>query len=188
MSNERIGTGGGYVMVRVKAGQSHSAIASIEAKWKELNPEQAFKFSFLDQNINSIYHSEQQVANLFAVFSGLAIFVACIGLFALSAYTASLRTREIGIRKVLGASVSGVVILLSKDFTKMILIPFLLAVPIAWYVMEHWWLSTFAYRIEIGIWIILLSGMMAFFIGGVTISFQSIKTALRNPIQSLRSE
>ncbi len=187
-SNEAFGNGAGYVMVRVKAGQIQSAIHSIEAKWKDLNPEQAFKFSFLDQNIDAQYQSERQAGNLFAVFSGLAIFVACIGLFALSAYTASLRTKEIGIRKVLGASVSGIVVLLSQDFTKLIMLAFLLAVPMAWYIMENWWLSTFAYRIEIGAGIILFAGFMAFLIGWLTVSYQSIKTAVRNPIQSLRSE
>ncbi len=148
----------------------------------------AFKFSFLDENINAQYKSEQQSAKLFAVFSGLAIFVACIGLFALSAYITTLRTKEIGVRKVLGASVGGVVILLSKDFTKMILVSFVLAVPVACYVMENWWLQNFAYRIEISIWIILVSGVAALTIAWLTVSYQSIRAAIKNPVNSLRSE
>jgi len=118
----------------------------------------------------------------------MALFVACIGLFALSAYITSLRTKEIGVRKVLGASVGEVVILLSIDFTKMILVSFLFAVPVAWYVMENWWLQNFAYRIQINLWIILISGASALFIAWITVSFQSIKAAIKNPVNSLRSE
>jgi putative ABC transport system permease protein len=187
-SNENGGGGMVYVMARIKPNQIPSAIRSIEAKWKELVPEQPFKFSFLDENINAQYQSEQRTGKLFGVFAGLAIFVACIGLFALSAYTASLRTKEIGVRKVLGASVGGVVVLLSKDFTRMIGISFLLAVPVAWYVMENWWLRNFAYRIQISLWIIVASGAFALIIAWLTVSYQSIKAAIRNPVKSLRSE
>lgn len=187
-SNEYFGRGGQYFVTRIKAGQITGAIKSIEAKWKELVPEQPFKFSFLDQNINAQYKGEQQSGRLFAVFSGLAIFVSCIGLFALSAYITNLRTKEIGVRKVLGASVQGVVALLSMDFTKMILISFLMAVPVAWYVMEHWWLQNFAYRITISVWIFLISGSLAFLIAWLTVSYQSIKVAIQNPVKSLRSE
>lgn len=187
-SNEAFGGGTQYILARIKPNQISSAIASIEAKWKEIAPEQTFKFYFLEENINAQYKSEQQSGRLFAVFSGLAIFVACIGLFALSAYITRLRSKEIGVRKVLGASVSGVVILLSKDFTKMILISFVLAVPAAWYVMENWWLQNFAYRINISAWIILVSGFAALCIAWLTVSYQSIKAAMKNPVYSLRSE
>jgi putative ABC transport system permease protein len=178
----------GFTFARIKAGQIQQAIASIENTWKKIAPEQGFKFSFLDQNLMAQYKAEQQTGKLFAVFSMLALFVACIGLFALSAYTASLRTKEIGIRKVLGASVGGVVALLSKDFTKMVLIAFVLAVPVAWFVMENWWLENFAYRIAISPGIIIGSGLLALGIAWFTVSFQSIKAAIRNPIRSLRSE
>ncbi len=187
-SNEAFGGGTQYILARIRPNQITAALASIEAKWKEIAPEQHFKFSFLDDNINSQYKSEQQSGQLFAVFSGLAIFVACIGLFALSAYITSLRTKEIGVRKVLGASVSGVVFLLSKDFTRMIVISFLLAVPVAWYVMENWWLQNFAYRITVSVWIILVSGVAALCIAWLTVSYQSIKAAIKNPVNSLRSE
>ncbi len=187
-SNEAFGGGTQYILARIRPNQITAAIASIEAKWKEITPEQHFKFSFLDDTINSQYKSEQQSGQLFAVFSGLAIFVACIGLFALSAYITSLRTKEIGVRKVLGASVSGVVLLLSKDFTRMIVISFLLAVPVAWYVMENWWLQSFAYRISVSVWTILVSGVAALCIAWLTVSYQSIKAAIRNPVNSLRSE
>ena len=187
-SNEGFGGGNQYVLARIKAGQITSAIQAIEAKWKQLVPEQSFKFSFLDQNINEQYKGEQQSGKLFAIFSGLAIFVSCIGLFALSAYITNLRTREIGVRKVLGASVQSVVVLLSMDFTKMILLSFAMAVPVAWYVMEHWWLENFAYRINISVWIFLISGAMAFLIAWLTVSYQSIKAAIADPVKSLRGE
>jgi putative ABC transport system permease protein len=187
-SNEKFGGGAGYLIAKIKGGQINSAIVSIEAKWKQLAPEQPFKFTFLDEDINNNYIEDQKTGKLFAVFSGLAIFVACIGLFALSAYTASLRTKEIGIRKVLGASVTGVMLLLSKDFTRMVMVSFVLAVPVAWYVMENWWLQNFAYRINISLWIILVSGAVAFFIAWFTVSFQSVRAAVKNPVSSLRSE
>jgi putative ABC transport system permease protein len=143
---------------------------------------------FLDENLNQQYKSEQQTGRLFAVFSGLAIFVACIGLFALSAYVTSLRTKEIGVRKVLGSSVGSIVVLLSKDFTKMILIAFVLAVPVAWYMMENWWLQNFAYRIQLSIWIFAGSGLLAVLIAWITVSYQSIKAATSDPVKSLRYE
>lgn len=187
-SNESYGGANQFIAVRIKSGQVPQAIKSIEAKWKELAPEQGFKFSFLDQNLNAQYKSEQQSGKLFAVFAGLAIFVSCIGLFALSAYITSMRTKEIGVRKVLGSSVGSVVLLLSKDFTRMILIAFVLAVPISWYVMETWWLQNFAYRITISVWIFLAAGAASLFIAWVTVSYQSIKAAMQNPIGALRSE
>lgn len=187
-SNESFGGGAQYVVTRVKANQILEAIQSIEATWKKIVPEQPFKFSFLDVNLDQQYKAERQAGKMFSAFSGLAVFVACIGLFALSAYITSLRTKEIGVRKVLGASVSSVVILLSKDFTKMILISFLLAVPVAWYVMENWWLQNFAYRIQINLWIILVSGISALLIAWLTVSYQSIKAATSDPVNSLRYE
>ena len=179
--------GGQYVFARIKPNQTQSAIEAIEAKWKEIAPEQAFKFSFLDESLNQQYKEEQQTGRIFSIFSVLAIFVSCIGLFALSAYITSLRTKEIGVRKVLGASVGGVVLMLSKDFTKMILIAFALAVPVAWLVMEKWWLQNFAFRINVNLWIILISGISVLAISWLTVSFQSVKAALANPVDSLKS-
>jgi len=182
------GGGMGYVLARVKPGLIQEAIQVAESKWREVAPEQPFKFTFLDEDLKANYEADQRTGRLFAVFSGLAIFVACIGLFALSAYTASLRTKEIGIRKVLGASVGRILVLLSKDFTKMVLISFLMAIPVAWFVMENWWLQNFAYRINISVWTILISGAAAFLVAWLTVSFQSIKAAIKNPVQSLRSQ
>jgi putative ABC transport system permease protein len=187
-SNEAFGGGIQFTIVRVKAGEIPAALSKVEATWKKIVPGQPFKYSFLDQSLEQQYRSEQQTGKLFSVFSGLAIFVACIGLFALSAYITTLRTKEIGVRKVLGASVTSVILLLSKDFTRMIILSFVLAVPVAWYVMENWWLENFAYRIQISIWIILVSGAVALLIAWLTVSYQSIKAAIRNPVKSLRYE
>ncbi|WP_373523697.1 ABC transporter permease, partial [Aquiflexum sp.] len=188
-NTERFGDiGGQYVFARIKGNQTQSAIASIEAKWKEIAPEQSFKFSFLDESLDNQYLQELQTGRIFSIFSILAIFVSCIGLFALSAYVTSLRTKEIGVRKVLGASVNSVVVMLSKDFTKMILIAFALAVPVAWFVMEKWWLQNFAFRINVNLWIILISGISVLAIAWLTVSFQSVKAALANPVESLKSQ
>jgi putative ABC transport system permease protein len=133
------------------------------------------------------YESEARAGQIFGVFSGLAIIIACVGLFGLAAYTASLRTKEIGVRKVLGATVGSVVFLLSKEFTKLILIAFIIAVPCAWYIMDNW-LQGFAYRTELGPGVFLLAGLTALLISWVTVSYQSIKAAIVNPVKSLRSE
>jgi putative ABC transport system permease protein len=187
-SNELFNGGNQYYIARVKPNQLASAIQSVESKWKEIAPQEPFKYLFLDESLNQLYTAEQRTGRLFAVFSGLAIFVACIGLFALSAYITTLRIKEIGVRKVLGASVSSIVVLLSKDFTKMVALAFVLAVPVAWYVMEHWWLQNFAYRIQIGFWIFTGAGLVAILIAWITVSYQSIKAATSDPVKSLRYE
>lgn len=187
-SNELFNGGNQYIVARINQNQLTTAIQLVESKWKEVVPEQPFKYLFLDESLNQLYTAEQQTGNLFAVFSGLAIFVACIGLFALSAYITTLRIKEIGVRKVLGASVGSIVILLSKDFTKMVAIAFVFAAPVAWYVMEHWWLQNYAYRIQIGFWIFAGAGVVAILIAWITVSYQSIKAATSDPVKSLRYE
>ena len=186
--NEAFGNNNnGFVAVRLKSGKFTQAIPKIESKWKEFVPGQPFKYEFLDDNLNQGYAEEQRSGKLFSVFSGLAIIIACVGLFGLSAYTASLRTKEIGIRKVLGASVAGVILLLSKEFTKLVIIAFVFAVPLAWWIMSEW-LSSFAYRINLGISSFVLAGGVALFIAWLTVSYQSIKAAIVNPVKSLKSE
>jgi putative ABC transport system permease protein len=185
-NTESFGGGAVYAYVRVKSQDFTKTIASMEKEWKKLSP-QPFKYFFLDESINQQYQSEKQAGDVFKVFSILAIIIACVGLFGLAAYTASLRTKEIGVRKVLGASVPGVVLLLSKDFTRLILIAFVLAVPLGWYLMERW-LQDFAYRIDIGIEVFLLAGLIALMIGWLTVSYQSIKAAIMDPVKALRSE
>lgn len=186
-SNESFGGGAGYIYARVKGKNATTVISDIEAAWKKIAPDQPFKYQFLDQNLNAQYEAEKRAGKVFAIFSGLAIIIACVGLFGLAAYTANLRTKEIGIRKVLGASVGGVVVLLSKDFTKLIVIAFLLAAPCAWYMMDNW-LQNFAYRIQLGAGIFLLAGAIALLIAWLTVSYQSIKAAIVNPVKSLRSQ
>lgn len=179
--------GSAYVAIKLKPNKFQDAIRKIEEKWKWIVPEQPFKYEFLDDNLNHGYAEEQRSGKVFAIFSALAIIIACVGLFGLSAYTASLRTKEIGIRKVLGSSVGKVVILLSKDFTKLVLIAFTLAVPLSWWMMDSW-LKGFAYRIDLGINSFIIAGALALGIAWLTVSYQSIKAAIVNPIKSLKSE
>ncbi len=176
-----------FVAIKFKAGSGTEAVAQIENLWKELVPGQPFKYQFLDDNLDQGYREEKRSGKILSVFSGLAILIACVGLFGLSAYTASLRTKEIGIRKVLGASVGGVIVLLSKDFTKLVIVAFVLAVPIAWWMMSEW-LNSFAYRMELGVGSFLLAGIVALLIAWVTVSYQSVKAAIVNPVKSLRRE
>ncbi|MBI3219621.1 MAG: ABC transporter permease [Bacteroidetes bacterium] len=176
-----------FVAIKLRPGTTTQAVSQIENLWKELVPGQPFKYQFLDDNLDQGYREEKRSGKLLSVFSGLAILIACVGLFGLSAYTASLRTKEIGIRKVLGASVGGVIVLLSKDFTKLVVLAFVLAVPVAWWMMSEW-LNSFAYRMELGVGSFLLAGLVALLIAWITVSYQSIKAAIVNPIKSLRRE
>jgi len=178
----------GAISVRIHTSDLSGLISKIESKWKELSPNQQFAYSFMDQDFDATYRTEQRVGTLFISFSTLAIVIACLGLFGLAAYAAEQRTKEIGIRKVLGASVSGIVGMLSKDFIKLVLISILIASPLAWWFMNKWFLQDFAYRESIQWWIIAIAGAISILIAFVTISFQSIKAALTNPVKSLRSE
>lgn len=177
----------GSVNFRFKPDKTHEIIQSIEKVWKQLASGQPFQYSFLDEDFERMYQSEQRLGKIFALFAGLAIVIACLGLFALTAFTAEQRTKEIGIRKVLGASVSSIVLLLSKDFGKLILIAFVVSAPMAWYAV-NWWLESYTYKTEIGVPVYLLAGALAFTIALVTMSYQSIKAAGTNPVESLRTE
>jgi putative ABC transport system permease protein len=177
----------GAISVRIKSQDRSAALSSVENVWKKFVPQEPFKFRFLDDDLRSLYKSEADTGKIFGVFSAIAIIIACVGLFGLAAYISGLRTKEIGIRKVLGASVDSVVFLLSKDFTKLILISLVFAIPLGWYVMNEW-LGAFAYRTSISIWIYVTAGLSAVLIAILTVSYQSIKAAVRNPVRSLRSE
>ncbi len=187
-SNEAFGGGVGLAYARLQGGSIQETINKVEAKWKELAPDLPFKFMFLDEEINSQYQAEAKNGQILAVFSVLAILIACVGLFGLAAYTASLRTKEIGIRKVLGSSVQQVVFLLSKDLTRLVLVAFLLAVPVSWFVMTRYFLDSFTYKINLGPQVFLIAGGLALLIAWITVSYQSIRAALANPVKSLRSE
>lgn len=181
---------GGYwgnVIVRTEQGKSKQAIASMEKVFKQFNPGFPFKYYFTDEEIAKNYKSEHTVNKLSRYFAFLAIFISCLGLFGLVTFTAEQKTKEIGIRKVLGASVTGIVRMLSKDFLKLVLIATVIAFPVAWWMM-HKWLMDFEYRVNIGWWIFVVAGIAALLIALLTISFQSIKAALANPVKSLRTE
>ena len=177
----------GSVSFRFSANNSHETIMSLEKVWKELAPGQPFQYSFLDEDFGRMYASEQKLEKIFVLFAGLAIVIACLGLFALTAFTAEQRTKEIGIRKVLGASVSSIVVLLSKEFGKLIIIAFVLATPVAWLAVD-WWLKNYTYKVEVGVFVYLLAGLFSFAIAWLTMGYQAIRAATNNPVNSLRSE
>jgi putative ABC transport system permease protein len=180
-------TWGGNAMVRTLPGETENTIKALEQICKEINPSYPFNYSFLDQDIANLYKAEQRLGSLFNVFAVLAIVISCLGLYGLSAYLAERRTRELGIRKVLGASGFQLVYLLSATFTRPILIATAIAVPLAWYGMSQW-LSGFAYHIAIDWTIFLFAFLSALIIAWLTVSFESIKAATTNPVNSLRSE
>ncbi|GAB2544136.1 ABC transporter permease [Spirosoma aerophilum] len=177
----------GAIYIKTTGKEAEHAIASAKQSWKQYNADFPFEYFFLDDVFNNLYKSEQQTGLLFTIFSSIAILISCLGLFGLAAYTAQVRTREIGVRKVLGASVSSVIQLLAKDFIQLVIIAILIAVPVAWWAMSLW-LEDFAYRIDIEWWMFALAGLLALIIALLTVSFQSIKAALMNPVRSLRSE
>jgi putative ABC transport system permease protein len=150
-------------------------------------PGKEFAYSFMDDDFDSLYRAEQRMGTIFIIFTSLTIIIACLGLFGLAAYAAEQRTKEIGIRKVLGANVSNIVGMLSKDFIKLVMIAIVIAVPVAWFAMQQW-LKGFAYRQNIQWWVVALAAVLAVVIAFVTISFQSIKAALANPVRSLKNE
>jgi putative ABC transport system permease protein len=175
------------ISIKIDGNNVKSAINTIEDTWHKYLPETPFDFTFLDDKFAQLYNSEQQHGSLFTIFSCIAIFIACLGLFGLSAFTITQRVKEIGVRKVLGASVPQIVTELSKDFLKLVLIASVIALPLAWVFMSKWLLD-FAFRVNISWWVLVLAGVIALIIAFVTISFQSIKAALANPVKSLRSE
>jgi len=162
-------------------------LSSIEKIYKQLFPGNPFLYAFEDETFAAQYRNDRRFAGLFSIFAALAIFIACLGLFGLATFTARQRTKEIGIRKISGATVTNLVALLSKDFLKLVMIGFLVAIPIAWYTLNRW-LDTFAYRIEVGVGLFLLAGLAAALIALATVSWQSLKAAIANPVDSLRDE
>ncbi|HEV3222465.1 MAG TPA: ABC transporter permease [Puia sp.] len=178
---------GNPISVKLKTKDLGSTIEFIKAKYNAFFPGNLFDYYFIDDHFNALYNNDLLFGKIFALFAGFAIFIACLGLLGLSLFTTAQRTKEIGVRKVLGASVPNIVFLLSKDFIKLIIISFLIASPVAWMVM-HNWLEGFAYRIPISWWIFPCAGLLAFFIAIGTVSFQTVKAAGMNPVTSLRSE
>ena len=177
----------GALSVRMHTSNLTGLMLQIENKWKQVSPNQQFSYSFMDEDFDATYRTEQRIGTIFISFSTLAIVIACLGLFGLAAYAAEQRNKEIGIRKVLGASVSTIVGMLSMDFIKLVLISILIATPLAWWAMNRW-LQDFAYRVNIQWYVLATAGIIAVLIAFFTISFQSVKAALGNPVDSLRSE
>jgi hypothetical protein len=178
---------GGTVLVRTQPGKTEATIQALEKINKQLNPAFPFSYGFVDQDINNLYKGEQQMGSLFNAFAIIAIFISCMGLYGLSAFMAEQRTREIGVRKVLGASVFNVVYLLSTGFTKLILIAIVIAIPIVWFAADKW-LSSFAYRVNVGWTVFLIASSGALAIAWITVSYESVKAAIANPVKSLRAE
>lgn len=174
-------------VIRIKPGDTQETLNFIEKKWQSMIPSLPFLFTFVDDNFDNLYRAEERQGNIFGVFAILAIFVACLGLVGLASFTAEQRTKEVGIRKVLGATVRNIILMISKEFTWLVLIAFLLASPIAWYIMENW-LQGFAYHVTLGIGVFILAGLAALIIAWLTVSYQATKVALTNPAKALRYE
>lgn len=175
------------VAVKMETADITNAMEGVKGVWSQFSPDFPIEYRFLDESFDKMYKAEDKLKSLLWIFTGIAIFVGCLGLFGLAAYAAERRTREIGIRKVLGATEKSIVMLLSKDFVKLVLISILIASPIAWYFMSQW-LQDFAYRIDISWWVFALAGLAAVSIALITVSFHAIKAALRNPVRNLRTE
>jgi ABC-type antimicrobial peptide transport system permease subunit len=175
------------VVVRTQAGKTAESLAALEQLHRQYAPEDVFEYRFADEEFERIYRGDVMMGKLANGFAFVAIFISCLGLFGLAAFTAEKRTKEIGIRKVLGANVTGIVALLSKDFLKPVLLAILIASPLAWYLMEKW-LENFAYKTPVNWQVFALAGGAALLVALLTVSFQSIRAALANPVKSLRSE
>jgi putative ABC transport system permease protein len=186
MSNQK-DWGYSNVSVKIKAGKSTEAISFIKDTWKKLNPDYPFEYQFLDEHFQEVYRADTQVSKIVGILAGLAIIISCLGLFGLASFSAEKRVKEIGVRKVLGASVQNIVLLLSGHFIKLVLISNIIAWPLAWYLINNW-LKDFAYRININWGTFAFVALLSVFIALLTISFQSIKAAIANPVKSLRSE
>jgi putative ABC transport system permease protein len=178
---------GGFYSLKIAGTNVQRTLQQVKQIWTEMLPGNPFEYFFLDDHFNRQYQKDIQFGNVFAVFTGLAIFIACLGLFALASFSAVLRTKEIGVRKVLGASVNNIVLLLTKDFLKLVCFAVFIAVPVTYFIMDSW-LQSFAYRITISAWIFLLSAVIVTFIAVITISYQTFKTATSNPVDALKYE
>ena len=175
------------ISIKISGNNIPKALAVIKETWQKYLPELPYQYTFLDEKFEALYESEQRQETIFTVFACIAIFIACLGLFGLSAFAISQRIKEIGVRKVLGANISSIVTLLSKDFLKLVLIAAIIAFPVAWYAM-HNWLQDFAYRISIQWWVFVFAAVAALLIALLTVSLQAIKAAIANPVESLRME
>jgi putative ABC transport system permease protein len=181
---------GGYqgsISLKVNTSDKQDVLSQIKSRWQEVSSGLPLEYSFMDDDFNQHYTGDKKIGELFTIFATLAIFIASLGLLGLATFIAEQRTKEIGIRKVLGANMSAITALLSKDFVRLVVIAILIASPLAYYFMNMW-LEAFAYRIDIQWWVFVATGAFVILIALCTVSFQAIKTALMNPVNSLRSE
>jgi len=179
-----------FATILIKFSDKNSTAANLkkaEAIFKKYNPEYPFEYHFVDEEYAKKFEDEQRTGMLAGIFAGLTIFISCLGLFGLATYMAESRIKEIGVRKVLGASVTGITALLSKDFLKLVIISFALAAPVAWWAMNAW-LKDYSYRITIQWWVFAMAGLLSVIIALITVSYQAIKAAIANPAKSLRTE
>ena len=179
--------GGSYIAAKIEKGQAQSAVATTEKLWKTLFPDKPFEYGFLDESFDKTYKKETKASEIFTLFAVLAIFISCLGLFGLAAFTAERRTKEIGIRKVLGASILNLVGILSKEFIVLVIVSAFIAIPLAWYFMNDW-LKKYAYRIDLEWWNFAIAIAITLIIALLTVSYQAIRAALMNPVKSLKSE
>ena len=181
------GTSPSIISVKVNGSDMKQSLAAITTVWRRFAPAQPLRYTFLDESFRNMYTDVQRMRDIFSSFAILAILIACLGLFALSAFMAEQRNKEIGIRKVLGASVGGITLLMSKEYIFLVALAILVASPVGWWIM-HTWLQDFAYRITISWCIFGLAGTLAVLIAVLTVSIQAVKAAMTNPVKSLRSE
>jgi putative ABC transport system permease protein len=182
-----IGNQASSLAVKIEAGDFETAISGIEGIWNNVAPGQPFNYYFMEDSFNDTYQSEQRLGKIFIIFSSLSIFIACLGLFGLATFNAQKRTKEIGIRKVLGATVGQISYRLTMDFLKLVAVAISISLPIGWFAMNKW-LEDFSYKVEIGWWVFILAAFLAISIAILTVSYQSIKAAVVNPVKSLRTE
>jgi len=180
-------SGGSSLSMRVDRSHVREGVDHLKAVWARLSPDVPLQFSFIDQSLEEQYGREHKMESVFYIFAGLSFLIACMGLFGLSTFMMQQRVREIGIRKVLGAQVAGIVVLLTTDFSKLVLVSAVLALPVGWFAMQQW-LQTFAYHTTLTWWIFVLAATIPVVIALLTVSFQSIRAALINPATTLRTE
>jgi len=176
-----------YLTLKVQSNDLPSTLSSMEKSWKNITLDAPFEYFFLDQSFNDLYQSEQKLGQIFGIFTSMAILIACLGLFGLAAFTAEQKTKEIGIRKVMGATSTNLITMLNKQFVKLIAVAIIISAPLAWYFM-HTWLNSFAYKTDIGIWPFITAALLAFIITVATVGYQSFRAAHANPVNSLQSE
>jgi putative ABC transport system permease protein len=175
------------ISIKISPGSPNKAISYIKSTWANINPGAPFDYSFIDNRLNNLYEREANIQKLLIVFAAISILIACLGLFGLSSHTANERRKEIGIRRVLGASISGIISMLSSEYTKWILLSNIIAWPLAWYMMDKW-LMNFTYRIDIGWQVFILSGLIALLIAQLTVITQTVRVAVSNPIDAIKYE